>query len=123
MKNNTVFRALSPVGLAALLAGGCMSNSRTTAASAETHIKRAEIRDVISRVAKHQVRPLADGDYPAVTSLDPAKAAKPPEGIAWNYPWGVTLYGMLRASDVTGDKEAQSFVVQHDKICARDYEW
>ena len=88
-----------------------------------TTITDDEIRDVVARVAKHQIHPLADGEYPAVTNLDEAKAAKAPEGIDWVYPWGVDLYGLLRSSDVTGDKNASGFVVQHNQICGRYYEW
>lgn len=86
-------------------------------------ISDAEIRDVVVRVGKHQIHALADGDYPAVTNLDEARAAKAPEGLTWTYPWGVALYGVIRSSDVTGDKDVAQFVVQHDKICARYYEW
>jgi len=86
-------------------------------------ITDAEIRDVVARVAKHQIHPLADGDYPAVTNLDDAKAAKAPDGIAWSYPWGVDLFGMERSVDVTGDADADNFVVQHNLICARYYAW
>ena len=84
-----------------------------------------QIRDVLNRVAKHQMHEhaLADGEYPAVTNLDQAKAAKAPEGITWSYPWGVALYGIIRSSDATGDKDADNYVVQHDQICARYYEW
>ncbi|HEX4264409.1 MAG TPA: glycoside hydrolase family 88 protein [Verrucomicrobiae bacterium] len=92
-------------------------------APAESTITDAQIRDVISRVAKHQIHALADGEYPTVTNLDQAKAAKAPEGIVWNYPWGVALYGVIRSTDVTGDKEAEKFVLEHDKICARYYQW
>jgi rhamnogalacturonyl hydrolase YesR len=112
-------RLLLPLGLMALLAAGCATRSK----SSEEFISNAEIRDVITRVAKHQLHPLADGDYPTVTTLDQAKAAKAPEGIAWNYPWGVALYGLMRSTDVTHDKEIDSFVLQHDKICARYYQW
>lgn len=91
--------------------------------SPEPSISDAEIRDVINRVVKHQLHALADGEYPTVTNLDQAKAAKPPEGIAWSYPWGVDLYGILRSTDVTGDKSAEKFVLEHDKICARYYQW
>jgi rhamnogalacturonyl hydrolase YesR len=66
---------------------------------------------------------LTDGDYPAVTNLDEAEAAKRPAGIAWNYPWGVALFGMERVSETTGDKTEHDFVVQHDLICARYYHW
>ena len=86
-------------------------------------ITDAEIRDVVTRVARHQVHPLADGNYPAVTNLDEAMAAKAPVGIEWDYPWGVALFGMMRLTDVTGDKDVEQFVVQHNLICARNYEW
>ena len=88
----------------------------------------AQIRDVVTRVARHQIRPLADGEYPApegagADALKKADAAKPPEGIAWLYPWGVTLYGALRATDAIGDKEVEAFVLEHNKIASRDYAW
>jgi rhamnogalacturonyl hydrolase YesR len=86
-------------------------------------ISDAEILGVVARVAKHQIHPLADGDYPAVTNLDDAKAAKVPEGIDWGYPWGVALFGMEHSADVTGDTDADNFVVQHNLICARYYNW
>src|SRR5579859_2628222 len=84
-------------------------------------ISNDEIRDVVLRVANHQIHPLSDGDYPA--DLAAAKAAKEPEGISWGYPWGVALYGMERTADTIGDKEADQFVLQHDLICARYYHW
>ncbi|MDE3098224.1 MAG: glycoside hydrolase family 88 protein [Verrucomicrobiota bacterium] len=83
----------------------------------------AEIRDVIERVARAQMRPLADGEYPAVTNLDEARSAKRPEGIAWNYPQGVMLYGMERSTDATGDTNADDFVLRHTAICAGYYHW
>lgn len=86
-------------------------------------ITDAQIRDVVARVARHQIEPLSDGDYPAVTNIDQAKAARPPEGITWNYPWGVALYGVTRSTDLTGNKDAEKFVMDHDKICARYYQW
>src|SRR6202000_1776508 len=81
------------------------------------------IRMVLQHVAKHQIHALADGDYASVNSVEAAKAAKAPEGIAWSYPWGVTLYGMLRATEVIGAPEADQFVVEHNLICARYYHW
>jgi unsaturated rhamnogalacturonyl hydrolase len=93
------------------------------AADAPDGLTDAGIRDVVTRVAKHQLHALADGDYAAVQSLEAAKSAKAPGGIAWSYPWGVTLFGMLRSTDVTGDKSMDAFVVQHNLICARYYNW
>jgi len=115
-------RALLPLGVAFSLLTGCASMNSKSAAK-EEFISNTEIRDVITRVSKHQIHPLADGEYPTVTSLDQAKAAKAPEGLTWSYPWGVALYGVIRSTDVTHDKEAEKFVIEHDKICARYYAW
>lgn len=83
----------------------------------------ASIREVLRVVARHQMRPLKDGEYPVVDSVAAAGAARPPEGISWNYPWGVTLYGVLRSTDATGDREALDFVLEHNRIVARYYAW
>jgi len=108
-----------------LLNSGCATSAAdpTQMASATGGITDVEIRDVVARVAEHQLHTLVDGDYPAVTNIDEAKNVKPPEGIAWNYPWGVALYGMERSVDVTGDQAVDKFVVEHNLICARDYDW
>ena len=103
---------------ALLLTNGCSTRN-----SAAGGISDAEIRDVVTRVAKHQIQTLADGDYVAAKSVEEAKSAKSPEGIAWNYPWGVTLFGMMRAADVTGDSGGENFVVEHNLICAHYYDW
>lgn len=86
-------------------------------------ISDADIRAVVERVARHQLLTVSDGEYPSVTNLVQAGAARPPEGIAWNYPQGVMLYGMERSTDATGDKEVDQFVVQHNLVCARYYNW
>ncbi len=83
----------------------------------------ASIRAVITQVAHHQIHPLRDGDYPAVDSVKAAQSARPPEGIAWDYPWGVTLYGMLHVNEATGDRDLERFVLEHNQIVARDYAW
>src|SRR5438552_2390472 len=61
----------------------------------------ASIREVLKVVSRHQIRPLKDGDYSPADSLTALAAARQPEGIAWEYPWGVTLYGALRSTDAT----------------------
>ena len=88
-------------------------------------ISDAQIRDVIARVARHiqNTHGLAEGEYPEVTNLDAAKSARPPEGIEWNYPWGVALYGMERVSDVTGDPAPGEFVMQNNLVCSSYYHW
>ena len=107
MKKNIKILTLT---LLALLAAGPV----VRAADAPAGISDDEIRAVLQHVSQHQIRPLADGDYAAVNSVTAAKAARAPEGIAWNYPWGVGLFGLLRASDVTGDTAADKFVVEHE---------
>jgi len=82
-----------------------------------------QIHNIVDRVAKHQIHTLADGDYPAVTNLAEAKAAKAPEGIMWDYPWGVALYGMEMESQLFKDEDSAQFVTQHNLICARYYHW
>lgn len=103
---------------------GCsrLHNSDANAGKSEVFISNAGIRDVVARVAKHQIRPLANGDYPEVKSVEEAKAARPPARISWSYPWGVALYGVIRSTDATGGR-ADKFVVEHDQICARYYQW
>jgi len=118
-KTPTLPARLLPFGFVALLAAGCAS----AGARNEAYIKHSETRDVVSRVNRHQIHPLADGEYPTVANLDQARAAKAPEGILWNYPWGVALYGMTRSVDATGDKDVEKFVMEHNDICGRYYEW
>jgi rhamnogalacturonyl hydrolase YesR len=130
-------RILFPAFLAALLAllvlsGCCATQSRhesntppapVTIQPDSGGITDAEIRGVVERVARRQVHTLADGDYSSVTNLDGAKAARAPGGIQWVYPWGVALYGMMRSTDITGDKDIGPFVVQHNAICVNYYDW
>ncbi|HVS52999.1 MAG TPA: glycoside hydrolase family 88 protein [Opitutaceae bacterium] len=74
-------------------------------------------------VARHQLHPLKDGDYAPVATLAAADAARAPDGIAWSYPWGVTLYGLIRSTDATGDRAALDFALEHNRIVARYYAW
>lgn len=119
---------LASLPLLLLLGNGCAThaaNPASTTGSPESSdsITDAGIRDVLNRVARHQLHSLKDGDYPEVNSIEGVKAVKPPEGIAWNYPWGVDLFGLERSTDVTGDKDVDKFVVQHNLICGRYYAW
>ena len=95
----------------------------TAVAAQAQEISDAEIRDVVTRVAHHQLIPITDGDYAPVSSLEQAQAARAPSGIAWFYPQGVMLYGMSRSTDVTHDQEAGQFVVQHYQVASRYYRW
>jgi rhamnogalacturonyl hydrolase YesR len=84
------------------------------------------IRAVLRNVARRQLTqfgPLKDGDYTPVATIAAAEAARKPEGISWSYPWGVTLYGVIRSTDATGDKEMLNFALEHNRIVARYYAW
>jgi rhamnogalacturonyl hydrolase YesR len=114
---------IAAAGLAIMVAAQSPAAGAPDASSSAAGITDAEIRDVVGRVARRQIHPLADGSYAVVKSVEAARAAKAPEGIAWNYPWGVALYGLGRSADVTGDGAADKFVVEHNLICSRYYEW
>lgn len=75
---------------------------------------------VIDAVARRQITPLEEGTY-AVDTWEAAAANRAPRGVVWNYPWGVTLYGMLRASAVTGDRTWADFVTRHNALAGRTY--
>ena len=95
-------------------------------AGATNEISDSQIRDVVNRVARHQVVPLQEGNWPEVsTSNDPALfgSVTQPQGIAWYYSHGVMLYGLLQSTDVTHDESVSRFVVRHNQICAREFEW
>jgi rhamnogalacturonyl hydrolase YesR len=98
------------------------ANPAKAAAATAGELTDAQIREVLSRVARHNLRVLEEGEYPKADTVAAALEAKAPN-VTWNYPWGVTLYGMIRSTDVTGDKDVESFVMQHDLITARYYKW
>ena len=83
----------------------------------------ASIRTVISLVASNQLKTLADGNYATAKTLSAAQSAKKPSGITWTYQWGVSLYGMLRVKDATGNTNFETFVLNHNLICAQYYSW
>lgn len=117
-------RALHAFALASILAAGLLASAaqNTPDLSGRTD---DSIRSVLRLVSRHQQHPLADGDYSLAGSdevtLDAVQNARQPEGVIWNYPWGVTLYGVIRASDVLDDKSGLAFAVRHNQIAARDW--
>jgi unsaturated rhamnogalacturonyl hydrolase len=110
---------MKTIGLALALLLAALTNT----AQAQDGITDAQIRDVVARVARHQLHTLRDGDYAPASTLDAAKAARPAEGLIWNYPQGVALYGMARSVELTGDREVDKFVVDHNQIAARYWQW
>lgn len=121
-----VLAAVAPVFL--LLANGCATHATNPSSTPSPVISQGgisddEIRDVLNRVARHQLQPLKEGEYPDAASMEEARAARPPEGIDWTYPWGVDLFGLECSTDVSRDRAVDNFVVEHNLICARYYAW
>jgi rhamnogalacturonyl hydrolase YesR len=79
-------------------------------------------RRIVTSVAVRQLATLADGDY-GISTWETVTRNRPPRGIAWNYPWGVTLYGMQRATEVTGDRAYADFALRHNAIVGRYYQY
>ncbi len=121
MKTSLMLRLLAPA-LTCLLAAAPLGRAQSSAPDLSGKTDES-IRNVLRIVARHQIHELKDGDYPAVASLKDAEAAKPPTGLTWNYPWGVTLYGVIRSFDATGDKDTLNFALEHNRITARYYAW
>jgi len=86
----------------------------------------ASIRNVVNVVGNHQLRTLADpvGNYTPVYTLSAAQSStNRPTGVEWEYAWGVTLYGLLRSTEATGNTNLENFVLRHNLIAARQYWW
>ncbi|HVU33817.1 MAG TPA: glycoside hydrolase family 88 protein [Opitutaceae bacterium] len=112
--------------VALTLLAGLLSTRAATAITDGSELSPDSIRAVLRTVARHQLErfgPVHDGDYTSVASLAAAEAARPATGIAWNYPWGVTLYGVLRSTDATGDNSMLQWALEHNRVVARDYAW
>jgi rhamnogalacturonyl hydrolase YesR len=125
MTSKTLAGCLVMAGLSTAFAGRAASQTAPAAAAVGLAPKseaRRTVRDVVLAVAHRQVHALADGEYKKGT-WEEVKANRGPQGINWVYPWGVTLLGLLRTSDVTGDATFAQFVAKHNEIVARDWEY
>ncbi len=107
------------LGLSGLILQAAIANADTTRASDS---EQRKVEDVLRAVARRQVHALRDGDYRR-GSREEALASRPPEGIVWNYSFGVTEYGLQRVSEVLREPALLDFVVRHNEIAARHYEY
>jgi unsaturated rhamnogalacturonyl hydrolase len=106
------------------LALGCLAlpGATSRAGSAQPGGTGRSVEEVLRVVARRQVHALADGEYLRGSRAE-ALASRPPQGIVWNYSWGVTQYGLQRVAHVLGEKALLDFVVRHNEIAARHYEF
>ena len=100
----------STVFCLALAAVPAAAQAPSPAASPDTRT----IRDVVTSVAKFQLKPLQEGEYKRGT-WEEVQANRLPKNLTWTYQYGVILYGLLRASDGTGDKTFADFVADHNR--------
>ncbi len=120
MKMSPLTRRLSVILVASMAhsASAQPPSASVPPAQARATPDTRSVRDVLLTVARHQLRDLTDGEYRRGT-WEEAQLSRPPKGITWTYQWGVTLYGLLRASEATGDKTFSDFVLKHNQIASR----
>lgn len=101
---------MRPLALCLALSMAVPAAAQTPAPSPDTRT----IRDVVTAVARYQRKPLEEGEYKRGT-WEEVQANKLPKGLTWTYQYGVILYGLLRATDATGDKTFADFVAEHNR--------
>lgn len=77
-------------------------------------------KELMMLVAERQIHDLKPGEY-LRGDWNTVLKSEPPEGIMWNYPWGVILYGLLRVSKIVEDNNMESFVLKHNRIAADQF--
>ena len=124
MRNRNVFRSIIFLCLLLILVSsslvGYSNNGSSDNAAAQKDSR--SIKDIVQAIAHKQIHQLSDGEYKKGT-WDEVMTAKRPEGLMWIYPWGVSLYGMLRESEVTGDKPSEAFVLKHNEMLGQYYQY
>jgi len=78
--------------------------------------------DLLKLLVKRHTLEVKEGEYIQGT-WEEVKASKPPEGLEWIYPRGVTLYGLLTAYDILKDDKIIEYVKKHNEVAARQYEY
>ncbi len=101
---------MRPLALCLALSMAVPAAAQTPAPSPDTRT----IRDVVTAVARYQRKPLEEGEYKRGT-WEEVQANRLPKGLTWTYQYGVILYGLLRATDATGDKTFADFVAEHNR--------
>ena len=109
-----------PAALAAclLVPASSFAQSAPVPTPASVPVNAASLRELLARVGEHSFRPIEDGDYKRGT-WEEVQANRKPTGVIWTYQWGVTQYGLLRASEATGDKRFTEFVARHNEVASR----
>src|SRR3990172_13203006 len=110
------------------IVSGCGTKQKEIKPESPTEVpasvyKNRSVKDVLAVMANHQVQELADGEYKHGT-WEEVETSKPPEGMRWNYPRGVVLYGLLYANEhILKDGKILAYVRRHNEIAGRQYEY
>jgi unsaturated rhamnogalacturonyl hydrolase len=106
----------------ALLFGGCQKKQDQTQMVSGKNGPPRSIRETVLAVARHQFREIREGRY-GRESLEQARNHVQPAGVAWEYTWGVTLYGLMRTSEATGDRSFAEFALKHNRAASRYFSY
>lgn len=121
-KNNLMRRFFFQTCFAFLFPACCLllyCSKPESKSQAKTYPVRST-KELMRVVANRQIRKLEKGEY-LRGSWNTVLKSKPPKGIQWNYPWGVTLSGLLRVSEILDDKDMESFVLTHNRFAADQF--
>ena len=77
---------------------------------------------LMNLVVQNQIHELKEGEYKEGT-WETVKQSDPPKGVAWYYPWGVTLYGILETGQTLNNSTYTDFVTKHNRIAANQYSY
>ena len=105
---------MKPIALVLALAVAAPTFAQAPPSSPAPSPDTRTVRDVVTAVARYQLKPLEEGEYKRGT-WEEVQANKRPAGLTWTYQYGVILYGMLRAAEATGDKTFADFVAEHNR--------
>lgn len=78
--------------------------------------------EVLTALARRQLRELGAGEWKR-GSWEDVEKSRPVRGISWSYPRGVTLYGLLKLSESGGGEEWRQFVLRHNELVAKQWDW
>ncbi len=121
-KNNLMRRFLYQLCFSFLFLS-CCSLSYCSEVESKSQAKTYPVRsakELMRLVSNRQIRKLEKGEY-LHGDWNTLLKSKPPKGIQWNYPWGVTLFGLLRVSQILDDKDMESFVLTHNRFAADQF--
>jgi unsaturated rhamnogalacturonyl hydrolase len=95
----------------------------TASHAADTKPVPRSVEAVVRAVAQRNTLPeVREFQYRGET-WEQVMAFRPPQNVTWTYQYGVTLYGLLRASEALQDKSIAAYVARHNEVAARYFHY